>query len=315
MVLQVTPGSRLKDLVERRGIKMKEFAELSGIYHTTLSRYMNDKQQMPDKYIIKAAELLNVTPEYLKCESDDATPPEYQRYTIDESQEMLDYNRQQFRFSHMADFLGTLGVDFIWKLQIEDVVFVLDNHGTWHPVDGKAEPWMEEYGLDQIEDIKQIYKHPGKCKVWIEMTFKDKKVSLEYTEYQKWMRSLVATMELEVQKKFDLFYSISMAVADTDINRALRGEERLKWNDKDDYDVYEQHPKTFSGKPSEEEKQLEQVLENRNNGEEDPKNGILQEYWKIGYLVVRGKLLNLIFYFRFSNLCQIPHSSGIVISC
>lgn len=261
-----TPGSRLRDLIERRGGKMKSFAEASGVTATTLSKFVNDKQPMSNKYINRAAELLDVMPEYIKCESDDMTPPRYVMHDEDISDEMRDYNKQQFQFSHMNEFLKSMHVDFIWKMKIKDVTYTLTSHGDWLPVDGEADPLIEEYGLDSIDSIKEIYKHPGECSVWVEMTFMGRKVVLQDSDYKRWMRSLVATMELKIQEKFEVYYDISMAVADSDIDRALRGEERLKWNEDDTYDIYEQHPKPKAKKKkgkvelTEEEKLLQDIF-------------------------------------------------------
>ncbi len=263
MSIEITPGSRLRDLIERRGYKMKVFAELTGVVPTTLSKFVNGKP-MSDKYIKKAAEILNVTPEYIKCESNDMTPPRYLQYTEDMTQEAKDSSRQAYRFGQMREFLKSMGVDFVWKAKIGetgDPTLLLGNYG-WYPIDGKADTWMEEEEIDEIQFIKLLYNNPG-SKVWIEMSFRGRKVSMEYTEFQRWMRCLVASMEIKIQEQFDVFYDVSMQVADTDIDRALRGEERIKDTENDDYDLYDQHPEKKNKKkpkPTEEEKLLDDIF-------------------------------------------------------
>lgn len=61
-----TPGKRLSLLIEESGLKVKKFAELSGVVPTTLSKFLNDKSPMSDKYIRRAAKLLDTTYEYIK---------------------------------------------------------------------------------------------------------------------------------------------------------------------------------------------------------------------------------------------------------
>ena len=250
MSIEVTPGSRLRDLIEKRGYKMKVFAEITGVVPNTLSKFVNGKP-MSDKYIKKAAEVLDVTPEYIKCKSDDMTPPRYLQYTKDIPQEEKNVSRQIYRFSFMGEMLNAMGVDIIWKAKIGesgDPTLIGTKHG-WIPVDGKTEQWMDEYGVDEEEFIKLLNEHPG-SKVWIEMTFKDRKVSMDYSEYQRWMRSMVASIELKIQEKFDLFYDISMRVEETEINQALRGE------------IKDEAPKKNGKppKPTEEEKLLEEIF-------------------------------------------------------
>ena len=220
----ITPGDRLRDLIERRGYKIKTFAELTGVVPTTLSKFVNGKP-MSDKYIKKVAEVLDVTPEYIKCESDDMTPPRYLQYAKEMPQEEKDVGRQMYRFGFIAELLHVWGVDIIWKAKIGEAgnLTLIRNQYGWIPIDGKTEPWMDEYGVDEDKLIKLINENPG-SKVWIEMTFKDRKVSLDYSEYQRWMKSIAASVELKIQEKFDLFYDISMKVEKTEIDQALRGE-------------------------------------------------------------------------------------------
>ncbi len=61
-----TPGRRLNFLINKKGYKHKKFAELSGVIQNTLSKFINDKQPMSDKYIMEAAKVLGVPFEYIK---------------------------------------------------------------------------------------------------------------------------------------------------------------------------------------------------------------------------------------------------------
>lgn len=242
----LTPGTRLRDLIERRGGKMKTFAEASGVTPNTLSKFVNDRQPMSNKYIRRAAELLDVTPEYIKCESDDMTPPRYLRYNDDVSTEMKDYTQQTWQFSHMEQYLQSQKVEFIRKMKIKDVIYIQSTHGEWFPIDGKTNSIIDEYGLGEISSIKEIYKNPGECEVWVEMTYKNRKIKLSEADYKRWLRYITATIELMLQEKFEVYHDISMDVADSDYDRALKGAERLKNNENDTEDIYEQHPKPES---------------------------------------------------------------------
>ena len=264
MSIEVTPGMRLKDLIEKKGYKMKTFARMSGIVPNTLSKFVNGKP-MSNKYIQKAAELLDVSPEYIKCETNDMTPPRYIEYTNKITQEARMASIQAYRFHRMEDFLNSLGLNFMWKARIGEtgnpILLLGDN--CWYPIEGKAEPWMEEEGIDNIQFTKLLYT-PG-SKLWIEITFHDRKLNMEYTEFQTWMKSLVASMEIRVQDKFDLYYDVAMKVEDTDYNRALRGEDRIKETDIDTYDLYGQQPEREKknknkSQLTDEEKLLEKVF-------------------------------------------------------
>lgn len=221
MNIEVTPGSRLKDLIENRGYKMKNFAEESGIIPTTLSKFVNNKLPMSNKYIRRAAELLDVTEEYLKCESDDMIPPRYVSYLDTTTSAEKEYNKQQSQLLYLQSFLTTLGIDFIWRAQVADTLYILRNNLHWVAISDTNETEDE---LDQIELNNKMCQHFGESKMWIEMTFKGRKVSMTYQEFQQWMRTLVAGMEIKIQDKFNVFYDVSLHVADSDIDRALRGE-------------------------------------------------------------------------------------------
>ncbi len=219
-----TPGSRLRDLIEKRGYKMKVFAEISGVIPTTLSRYVNDKQKMSDKYIKRVAEIFDVSPEYIKCEFDDMTPTRYLQYEEEMSDIMKNSNRQQYQFFHMEKFLKTLRVDFIWKAEVENKKYVLDNYGEWHTVDNP-----DGYGIPDYDFMELIRKNHDDSIVWIEMTFMQRKITMHYEEFQRWMRSMVATIELKVQERFDTYYDISLKVFDSDVDKAIRGEDPLRF--------------------------------------------------------------------------------------
>lgn len=61
----MTFGDKLRDLLDERNIKQKEFAQLLHISPSTLNSYITDSR-MPDHKLIKAiAESLDVTTDYL----------------------------------------------------------------------------------------------------------------------------------------------------------------------------------------------------------------------------------------------------------
>ena len=61
-----TPAKRIKDAILRLGYKQKDFANNTGIYYTTLSRYLTEKTSIPEDYIHKASEALDLPYEYIK---------------------------------------------------------------------------------------------------------------------------------------------------------------------------------------------------------------------------------------------------------
>ncbi len=205
--VNVTPGSRLRDLIEQRGYKMKVFAELTGVVPTTLSKFVNGKP-MTDKYIQRAADILDVTPEYIKCETDDMISPRYLQYEV--SDEVRSFNRQLIQFKSMESFLKSLGLDIVWKAQIceSDDVFLLSGNG-WVHISGDNDKYNEE-GMDENE----LLKIPG-CRINVEINFKKKKIIMEDQEFKRWMKYLVSSVELCVQEKFDVFYDISMKLEET----------------------------------------------------------------------------------------------------
>lgn len=241
---KVTPSERLKSLIELHAFKMKDFAEISGVYPTTLSRYVNGKQAIPLHYIKKAADILNVTPEYILCESDDSTPPFFQSELKGINQEMLDYNLQQFRFNNLVIFLKSMGVSFFWKMSIDDKRYDMDQNGIWHLANG-----IEDDYLDEIDAIKEMYRHPGRCKVWIEMYYKDRKIIKDYAAYRMWLKGFIAKAEIDIQELFGVSFNTNTMVVESDIDRALKGKDRLRWSGDDTFDIYEQG-KNGENKPS-----------------------------------------------------------------
>ena len=58
-------GGKVKALLEERGMSQRDFARKLGATEVTVSRYVNGKREPRIATILKIAEILNVTPEYL----------------------------------------------------------------------------------------------------------------------------------------------------------------------------------------------------------------------------------------------------------
>ena len=214
-----TSSSRLRALIERRGYRMGAFAEMSGVTPTTLSKFVNGSRNMSVKYINRAAELLGVTPEYLLCESDEMIPAKY--LGRDQSAEMLVYNAQQYVFEMMQELLTRMEVDTIHMISIAGKKYIKSGQ-YYHTVDGDS----DHIAHDEL--LALLREHCDQSDYRVELSYTGRKISLTYSDYQRLLRRLTTMMELELQGIFDISYDLSLAVADTDIDRALRGEQPLE---------------------------------------------------------------------------------------
>lgn len=58
-------GRRLKELLEKKGVAQREFAEMCGVTEAAMSRYIREGRKPRATILIKMAQVLNVTPDYL----------------------------------------------------------------------------------------------------------------------------------------------------------------------------------------------------------------------------------------------------------
>ncbi len=220
---QLTTGKRLQNLIEQHSIKMKDFADKTGVDRSTLSRYINGKQKISDKYIQKVANLLNVSPDYLYGISDSPAPSETDEFY---SQELLDYNHQQYCFDCLLKLLRSFGIAFSWHLFIGNATYILDDSSLVWYQQSDCSDYPNE--LDNEDYIEEIYKHHLDSRVEIWLTFHGCQKKLDFETYQRWVKSMLCNMELSIQQQFDVFYSINQGIADNELSRALRGEPPIK---------------------------------------------------------------------------------------
>jgi len=212
---------RLKNLFETRYFGLaKEFAKDTDIDPVSLSKIMNGKRPLSRNYAKKAAAVLDVTPEYLLCESDDSTPPRFQGWNI--SNEMAECNKQQYRFAPYKSFLEALGLNITLKALIGNKTYLFGSN-VWIDTEGNDDV---DYDDQWIKD--KIRRNPG-SQVIVELTYRDEHKVMPYEDYMRWMCSNVAMSELMLQKDFNVVPDLTLKVADNDTIRALKGEEPLKW--------------------------------------------------------------------------------------
>jgi len=69
-------GKRIKDLLERNDMKQKELAEKVGIHEVSMSRYINGDHTPNPEILVKIANVLGVSVDYLLGKSDYKLPPQ-----------------------------------------------------------------------------------------------------------------------------------------------------------------------------------------------------------------------------------------------
>ena len=78
---------------------------------------------------------------------------------------------------------------------------------------------------------KLIRENNESAKVYVDLFFRDKKVTLDYIDYRRWIKTLVVKMEMELQMRMGVYYDLSQDLADDSMVRALRGEKAISWLD------------------------------------------------------------------------------------
>lgn len=66
----MTIGDRIKHLCKQKGITQTQLAELTGITEASISRYVNSIREPRGSDIVKLADALGVTTDYLLKEQD-----------------------------------------------------------------------------------------------------------------------------------------------------------------------------------------------------------------------------------------------------
>lgn len=116
-MIEQTPGERLRALIELNGYKKKDFALLTDIVPNTLSKILNGHQPLSRAYAAQTAKILNVTPEYLLCESND--PNEKTQY-----ESFLSHNLQWRKINALIQYLKTLKIYAERQLIIDKELYV-----------------------------------------------------------------------------------------------------------------------------------------------------------------------------------------------
>jgi transcriptional regulator with XRE-family HTH domain len=88
-------GSRLKEAREKKGLKQKELAALTGINEMHLSRLENDKSEPLAGYLEILATHLDVTADYLLGLTDQPNKPYGDAHLSDEERAMVEILRRK----------------------------------------------------------------------------------------------------------------------------------------------------------------------------------------------------------------------------
>lgn len=98
-------GMRIKKVLELRGIKPVELAEMTGFSKSRISQWINGKHKPDGQGIAEIAEKLNVNPNYLMGESDDMS---YDRKKLEMGYQICDLFQKCYgkeAYSVVYDFL------------------------------------------------------------------------------------------------------------------------------------------------------------------------------------------------------------------
>lgn len=234
MSKDITPGLRLKELIEKRGLSINEAANLIKVDRATMSRYVNDRQKISAKSLKALSKIFNVTEEYLRCDTYDPGNPEWGiKSTSDEG---IDESKQNYQFGEIKNWLNSLGAEIITYIYLSDdenpskyCKYRSDDRGAVYPVyDDNEEPSdIYELYLDDILD--QISLNPEKAKVTVKIIFKNKESDeMDYSDYLKWLKRLNIMGEVSLHEKVGLSQNIDFQFAENDITRALAGKREKK---------------------------------------------------------------------------------------
>ena len=211
--------SRLRHELEKRHITGKKFAEASGVTPDTLSRYLTGKKELPDKYLERAAEILDLSDAYLKGMSDE---PDRSAPWL--PQNIHDVSRQTFRISCLWNFLEQLGVDLEPVLKIGTVTYYRDKKLVWHPDQDDVPDLANDEYLDAIRANCEESSYQ------IRATYQDQQKMFSYEEFQEWALSMIAMIDMRLADIFHTGYAdiTCVPVAD-DLSRAIGGKNRIEW--------------------------------------------------------------------------------------
>ena len=115
-------GIRIRELINKKGLKDKDFAELIQTNPQTLSRILNDKYAVSPKMATKMAKVLSTSPEYLLCQTDNVGDSSFVL-----SAEWFERNSQHYYISKVIDFLKSLEYSITELVIINNLEFKRNN--------------------------------------------------------------------------------------------------------------------------------------------------------------------------------------------
>lgn len=119
-----TPGSRIRELIDKKGMKDKDFAALVPINPQTLSRILNDKYTVSSKMATKIAKNLDTSPEYILCQTDETN-------NFVGSEEWYDRNAQNFYTTKVLRYLEDLSYTITEYVIINNLEFKAQSLNTF----------------------------------------------------------------------------------------------------------------------------------------------------------------------------------------
>lgn len=163
-----TTAIRLRNEIKKRGFSITDFAKLTDIAQPTLSRMLNDSLKISDRYLEKAASVLNVSVNYLLGTEDQNTnsfPPSHnfknvsREYKVDLIKQVA--TQFGYQIKEYLDFNPDLIIDPGKKIWLrEDSFFIKKNSMV---LDGGvpllAETETEKLSQKQMEE--KIKAHSG----------------------------------------------------------------------------------------------------------------------------------------------------------
>ena len=191
-----TTGGKIRLLIDKLGIKDKEFAALINTTPQTLSKILNDKYPLSKKMAKRIANALNTTEEFLLYNEDDLDANQEPDYYC--SQENLDTNRQFYRISQARSFLNSLHFSFIEKVIFENEEFTF-NYDEDRMFSSSHDPNLE-YAEHEIIDI--INRSADIPKHIMEIGYNDSVQQMEYSDYLKWIVNFIESSRALALQQF-----------------------------------------------------------------------------------------------------------------
>jgi len=119
----ITPALRLKQLIEKKRISIRKFAELCDCNPATISRILNSKCPISSKLLERFSDILGVSKEYIMCETDDPNPKE-------NFLDVLESTKQKLIVETTLAHFNNLGFHITEKVQLGNKLYerYMDNN-------------------------------------------------------------------------------------------------------------------------------------------------------------------------------------------